>query len=175
MTTVVLFEASLVRSLRSRLHEQDRNRDLSDEELHARDTEESRGELAARMLDYIPRALRKSFRGKLDEEDLEDITQNTLIKSHVGRYTYDSSKGRYRTWVFQIARREAINHMKKEKRFSTATQLKRAIQHAEKLGMHRTAAELQSELNRRQIESSDFRLGSRCLAWERIFDTILRG
>lgn len=49
-----------------------------------------------------------------NEEDSKDITQETFIKIWKNLYKYDERK-KFSTWVFQIARNSAIDHLRKKK------------------------------------------------------------
>ncbi len=54
------------------------------------------------------------------EDNARDVTQEVLVKLMRSLNKYQE-RGTFKAWVFQIARNEAINFMKKHSRLSTAT------------------------------------------------------
>lgn len=48
--------------------------------------------------------------------DGEDIAQETFIKAYQTLKNFDSSKGRFSTWLYRIATNKAIDHLRAHKR-----------------------------------------------------------
>lgn len=65
------------------------------------------------MRDRLFYFLSAKFGSQMNERDIEEITQETLLKAYKARNKYDSQKAELSTWLFIIAKNTALNHLKK--------------------------------------------------------------
>lgn len=61
---------------------------------------------------YIDKVYGFIFHKVLHKETAEDITSETFLKALEKLHTYDSKKGAFSTWIFQIARNTIIDHFR---------------------------------------------------------------
>ena len=75
--------------------------------------EEAWAEFVSYYQDYLLRVLR---RYKLTEEEIHDSVQNSLVKiwKELPDFTYDPSKGKFRSWIAQIAINDMRTIVRKE-------------------------------------------------------------
>lgn len=55
----------------------------------------------------------------VDPDDIEDVTQQILVKLTTDIASYDRSKALFRTWLSSVIRHTAINHLKKHRRYQS--------------------------------------------------------
>ncbi len=70
------------------------------------------------MRDRLFYFLATKFSSQINQYDLEEIIQETLLKAYRARNRYDSERGELSTWLFHIAKNTALNHLKKISRRS---------------------------------------------------------
>ncbi len=94
--------------------EEDSYREDSDEELFERYCSE-RDERAFEVLvaKYTPMII--SYCGAALPYLKEDITQETFMAVHKNRHGFNTSKGSFKNWIYQIARSKVIDHLRKSK------------------------------------------------------------
>jgi RNA polymerase sigma-70 factor (ECF subfamily) len=58
-----------------------------------------------------------ALKAGLSPTDSEDVVQETFLKvsKHIGKFEYDSRKGRFRNWLCLIAKQQVANHYRKTK------------------------------------------------------------
>jgi RNA polymerase sigma factor (sigma-70 family) len=61
---------------------------------------------------YSPKLKMKFSKSMRDDQDIEDLVQETLIKVNNNLPTYDSTKGAISTWIYRIATNVMIDHFK---------------------------------------------------------------
>lgn len=67
---------------------------------------------------YAPLIHRFARRQGLQEQDAADLTQDVLllVAKNIGKFDYDPKAGKFRNWLFRIARNRIINKHSEEKR-----------------------------------------------------------
>ncbi len=67
---------------------------------------------------YEPFVFRFARRGGLQDADARELVQNVMLSvaRAVGRWKPDSSRGRFRTWLFRIARNQLLDILAKRSR-----------------------------------------------------------
>jgi RNA polymerase sigma factor (sigma-70 family) len=55
----------------------------------------------------------------VEPDDIEDVTQQILVKLTTDIANYDRSKALFRTWLSSVIRHTAINHLKKHRRYQS--------------------------------------------------------
>jgi RNA polymerase sigma-70 factor, ECF subfamily len=71
------------------------------------------GALAALYDRYAGIALAVALRITGDREEAEEAVQDTIWQIWTGRVRYDPVRGRFRTWVFMIARSRALDRVRR--------------------------------------------------------------
>lgn len=74
--------------------------------------QEAFGELVLIYSDYVFSIV---FRLINIETDAEDITQNTFVRAWMRIGTYEEKKSKFTTWLYTIATRLALDHIRKRK------------------------------------------------------------
>ena len=72
---------------------------------------------------YAPLIHRFSKRSGLQDADAADLTQEVLQSVHdaIGRLDYDPGRGKFRSWLFTVARNRIKNFMKRQSRHPRGT------------------------------------------------------
>ena len=67
---------------------------------------------------YEPVIYRFAIRGGLQDADARELVQNVMVSvaRAVGRWKPDQSRGRFRTWLFRIARNQLLDVLAKRQR-----------------------------------------------------------
>lgn len=102
---------------------------------------------------YEPFVYRFARRGGLQDADARELVQNVLIAvaRAVGRWKPDHEQGRFRTWLFRIARNQLIDVLNRRQRQNTAT----GVSGFSDLLDHKRVAEMTSESELRKAHRQE--------------------
>jgi RNA polymerase sigma-70 factor, ECF subfamily len=159
LTSFVRFLEASVRLDGNRYLLDDRRVPRSDEDYGRALRSSSQGEHQAAVAElraYLRAALGRSFGRQLSDSDLDDLTQESLLRIHAGLGSFDQ-KSRLTTWAISIAVRCALSELRRRRyrhvRLEDAA-AEGAAALAREPAVHEGADELQLEHLRRGIREA---------------------
>ena len=101
---------------------------------------------------YEPFVYRFARRGGLQDADARELVQNVMLSvaRAVGRWKPDAAKGRFRTWLFRIARNQLIDVINKRQQQATGRAATGELSALDQLVAKQGSAEFVME-HRRQL------------------------